>query len=151
MLVAEDWQSITYPGSRILSREMVGVARRQVTTSFLRPKLAPASYDNTVSSGYRAHEGVCAFRRSVLSDCYERFQLMVTQYISQSRSNPNIYVQLSFRMAYDCVQCQGVHTDMLRSVLRDCCGGVDDVDTDVWTPSLQSPSSVLQQWQKPFY
>ncbi|KAJ4330291.1 hypothetical protein N0V87_010136 [Didymella glomerata] len=34
--------------------------------------------------------------------------------------------------------CQGGHTDTLRSLLKYDCGGVDDVDIDVWTPLLWS-------------
>lgn len=34
--------------------------------------------------------------------------------------------------------CQGGHTDTLRTLVKYGCGGVDDVDIDVWTPLLWS-------------
>ncbi|KAF3032584.1 hypothetical protein E8E11_006070 [Didymella keratinophila] len=34
--------------------------------------------------------------------------------------------------------CQGGHTDTLRTLLKYGCGGVDDVDVDIWTPLLWS-------------
>jgi ankyrin repeat protein len=43
--------------------------------------------------------------------------------------------------------CQGGHTDTLRTLLKNKCGGEDDVDVDLWTPLLwalfiRSPATV---------